>query len=125
MRLRIDPLVWLYMILLVFLCAGLPLLIGVVVTWLFATGRNTPLHGLGVGILFASWCTVVLFAIPYGGLYPNIPGVIIATLLGAPPGGQVQTQVCVVTSYVLWPVFSTALFTLVRGIQRHKTNRST
>jgi hypothetical protein len=116
---------WLYIIMVWgFLCLGLPFLIIAYGIWLFVTSRNSPLYGLSVGMLFASWCTVILFVIPYAGLYPNLPGVIIATLLGTPPGGRAQTQICVVTSYVLWPVFSTALFSLVRGIQRRATNRS-
>ncbi len=109
---------WLYVVAGIVICAALPALILAWGVWLIVSGRTGLLPGLTLGLLIAAWCTLVLLVIPYGGLYPNLPGVLIAGLLDAQAGGTVQTAICIATNSLMWPTVTTVLFLFIRRAGR-------
>lgn len=79
--------------------------------------RPRPIEGLRVGGIVAAWCSLCWLAVPYCGVYPNLPVLIAMSLFGietAPVDALWKELLVILGNFLLWPAIYWSIILIVR-----------
>ena len=77
-----------------------------------------PQHGILFGIAVATWASLSELLVPYCGLYPSLPVLLIANELVPRDAGWQREVLINVVKFILWPAFGWCLFFLLSRMRR-------
>jgi hypothetical protein len=101
--------------------AAVMLVVPVGLAWLVLAplvgGTRGPWYGLALGFAVAVWASLCDLCVPYAGLYPNLPGAILAlAVAGSGADATWVGQLCIhATNLILWPSLGWLVFRLRRA----------
>jgi hypothetical protein len=101
-----------YFAFVLFLMGAVPVAIGFLALIPLVNGTRGPSYGVAMGFAVALWASLCALCVPWCGLYPNLPGSVVALAAAGDGGaGTWLGQVCIHgTNLVLWPILGWVAF---------------